>query len=100
VIFINVRRKCFAVANQTENYYALSYICGQCSTLRTLRSNLGEFQREYAISIDIMAIPTTIRDVTRLVVLLGESYLWVDIMRIYLINGTWILREVDYISFR
>jgi heterokaryon incompatibility protein (HET) len=78
MMLIDIHRKCLVVTKGNEKYYALSYVWGQCKTFQTLTSNLAAFQQEGAISMDNEAIPATIRDAMRLVMLVGESYLWVD----------------------
>jgi hypothetical protein len=81
---IDLRDNCLKPAYQFRRYLALSYVWGtpkdDTPTLDTTEENLLELQEDGAFDREDVAsrIPRTIKDVFRLVRLLGERYLWID----------------------
>ncbi|KAL1847231.1 hypothetical protein VTK73DRAFT_10412 [Phialemonium thermophilum] len=59
-------------------YVALSYVWGNASIMKTVRSNIVARQKPGALDAFRKELPRTITDAIALVSLLGERYLWVD----------------------
>ena len=80
IYLIDVEESCLVLAAAESRYIALSYVWGGTAAIKTTKSNLIYLRRPGSISADVdnLAIPKTIRDAIRLVLLLGERYLWVD----------------------
>ncbi|KAF2193474.1 HET-domain-containing protein [Zopfia rhizophila CBS 207.26] len=73
---IDVKRKCIVNAPPRCRYLALSYVWGACQTFRSTTVNNVQFRVENGIDKEI--VPKTIMDAMKLVLSLGEQYLWVD----------------------
>ena len=73
---IDVKRRCIANAPPRCRYLALSYVWGACQTFRSTTANIAQFRE--AKGFDKEIVPKTIADAMKLVVALGERYLWVD----------------------
>lgn len=80
---IDVRSHCIVAAASKTRYVALSYVWGQVSQLKLLRSNLAELSTEGALVDERFGkkIPRTISDAMRFVARLGERFLWVGMFR-------------------
>ena len=77
---IDVCRGCVVLAGSSDRYIALSYVWGNVESIKLTKSNLNNLQQDGALleTRTSLAIPRTIRDVMKLVRLLGENLLWVD----------------------
>ncbi|ERF70896.1 hypothetical protein EPUS_02418 [Endocarpon pusillum Z07020] len=73
---IDVKRRCIANAPPRCRYLALSYVWGACQTFRSTTANIAQFREVDGFDKEI--VPKTIADAMKLVVALGERYLWVD----------------------
>jgi Heterokaryon incompatibility protein (HET) len=73
---IDVKRRCIANAPPRCRYLALSYVWGACQTIRTTTASIAQFREANAFDKEI--VPKTIAEAMKLVVALGERYLWVD----------------------
>ena len=81
IYLVDVQSSCLVHMSAQSRYIALSYVWGNIATVQLTKSNLTCFKRPGSIMADggDLAIPNTIRDALKLVSLLGERYLWVDI---------------------
>ncbi len=81
IYLVDVHSSCLVDMSAESRYIALSYVWGNITTAQTTKSNLMHLKTPGSIMADggDLAIPNTIRDALRLVSLLGERYLWVDI---------------------
>jgi hypothetical protein len=82
---VDVQCMCIVPSTGRKQYIALSYVWGQTVTLKLLRSNQTELEKEGALLIprNWATIPRTIKDAIKLVQELGERYLWVDSLCIH-----------------
>ena len=80
IYLIDVKESSLVLAPADSRYITLSYVWGDTAAVKTTKSNLIYLSTPGSISADVdnLAIPKTIRDAIRLVLLLGERYLWVD----------------------
>ena len=80
IYLIDVVEGCLISANIETRYVALSYVWGDFRTIQTTRRNFTYLQRPGSIDIggSNLKFGKTIEDALRLVLLLGERYLWVD----------------------
>lgn len=75
---INVVRGCIEDVAPTCRYIALSYVWGDVKQFLNEKVRQAELEEEHSVSITDERIPWSIRDAMKLVVELGERYLWVD----------------------
>lgn len=80
IYLIDVVEGCLISANIETRYVALSYVWGDFRTIQTTKRNLAYLQRPGSIDVggSNLKFGKTIEDALRLVLLLGERYLWVD----------------------
>ena len=80
IYLIDVVEGCLISANIETRYVALSYVWGDFRTIQTTKSNLTYLQRPGSLDVggSNLNFGKTIEDALRLVLLLGERYLWVD----------------------
>jgi hypothetical protein len=75
---IDVEKHCIVDTERDCRYVALSYVWGQVSTLRLLKSNKVTMMTPDSLASMRQDIPRTISDAIDLVSRIGERYLWVD----------------------
>lgn len=73
---IDVERRCIVRAPPSCRYLALSYVWGSEKSAQTTKANIRNFRNKNGLGKDIL--PETIADSVKLVIALGERYLWVD----------------------
>ena len=79
---IDVSEDCIVSAKPDYEYIALSYVWGKISSCKLTKDNLETLQIAHALSgvETAESIPITIRHAIDLTRLLGERYLWVDML--------------------
>jgi hypothetical protein len=76
--FIDVHKNCLTTLPSPDRYIALSYVWGDCRTLRTTKDTLDGLMKSGSILAAQGRLPAVINDAIRLTMDLGERYLWVD----------------------
>jgi len=79
-LLIDTWRMCLKYASAEDMYVALSYVWGQCKTLKTTNANLEDLLKDQGFSsvTTVNQIPRTIMDAIKLLGTIHERYLWVD----------------------
>jgi len=78
ILLIDVVDKRLVSGSSTCRYLALSYVWGDVSMLRMLKSTLKKYSVAGSLDPQNPDIPKTISDAMYLVFALGERYLWID----------------------
>ena len=73
---IDVQRNCIVAANSAQRYLTLSYVWGSVEMDKTLKVNLEP--RMQPGGLEVVSLPTTIKDAIALVKAIGEKFLWTD----------------------
>ena len=97
ISLVDVEAGCLVHVTADSRYIALSYVWGSAATPQATKSNLTNLKRPGSIKAEggALKIPNTIRDALRLVSLLGERYLWVDIFCIVQDDGETKQRSIN-----
>ena len=78
IYLVDAVEGCLVLANIETKYVALSYVWGNSVTFKTTKEKLIHLMTSRGLDAYVSKLGKTIEDALRLVVLLGERYLWVD----------------------
>jgi Heterokaryon incompatibility protein (HET) len=79
-LFIDVDQGCLVHGTLGQRYFALSYVWGNASTIRTTQKNLAELMQPDSLGASNEAISRVARDAISLTRKLGERFLWIDML--------------------
>jgi Heterokaryon incompatibility protein (HET) len=79
-LFIDVEEGCLVTGSLGYRYLALSYVWGNKQMLETTQETVVDLQRKGALLDKGHSLPRVIKDSMKLTQLLGERYLWIDVL--------------------
>jgi hypothetical protein len=74
----NVKKRCVALAQDQDEYAALSYVWGRAKRLLLTLENLKQLSTPGALSSDKKEVPQTFRDALDVAERLNIAFLWID----------------------